>query len=174
MALSVCLLPDEAAGRAVRRVWQRLEEEGVRSLLSHTHGRHVPHLTLAALRTYDLDRVRSGLTALATAEPAVVPFDGLGVFRRSRCWLLPALTENLLARQAQVVTAAVAAGADLHRNYVPGTWMPHLTLAPRLHVQDLPTVARTVFDVLPLVVPFSRAGLVDTSTGHVDVLAHLV
>jgi hypothetical protein len=47
MALSVCLLPDETGERAVRRLWHRLEGAGVPTLLSHTHGRHVPHLTLA-------------------------------------------------------------------------------------------------------------------------------
>lgn len=174
MALSVCLLPDESANRVVRRLWQRLEDHGIRTLLTHTHGRHVPHLTLATLRGYDLDQVRSGLTALPVARPAAVPFDGLGVFRRSRCWLLPALTEGLLARQAGVVAATVAGGADLHRNYVPGTWMPHLTLAPRLHLDDLPTVAKIVFEVLPLQVAFSRAALVDTSTGSVEVLPRLL
>jgi 2'-5' RNA ligase len=174
MALSVCLLPDTPADRAVRRVWQRLEDHGIRTLLTHTHGRHVPHLTLATLRSYDLESVRAGLAALPVVQPTVVPFDGLGMFRRSRCWLLPAVTENLLARQANVVAATVGGGADLHRNYVPGTWMPHLTLAPRLHLDDLPTVAKIVFEVLPLAVGFPRAALVDTSTGHVDELARLV
>lgn len=174
MALSVCLLPDAPADRAVRRVWERLEDHGIRTLLTHTHGRHVPHLTLATLRTYELAAVGAALAALPDVPAEVVPFDGLGMFRRSRCWLLPAVTGRLLTRQAGVVAATVGAGADLHRNYVPGTWMPHLTLAPRLHLDDLPTVAKIVFDVLPLAVTFSRAALVDTSTGQVDELPHLV
>ncbi len=174
MALSVCLLPDAPADRAVRRLWQRLEDAGVRSLLTHTHGRHVPHLSLATLRSYDATAVRAGLAPLAVPDRAAVRFDGLGMFRRSRCWLLPAATEALLARQRAVVSAVVGTGADLHRNYLPGTWMPHLTLAPRLHLEDLPAVGRVVFEVLPLAVQFSRAALVDTSTGAVDVLPHLV
>ncbi len=174
MALSVCLLLDPVADRAVRRLWERLEADGIRTLLTHTHGRHVPHLTLATLRSYDHDAVRCGLTDLPAPEPTVVPFDGLGMFRRSRCWLLPAVTAELLARQESVVEAVRATGADLHRNYEPGSWMPHLTLAPRLHLEDLPTVARTVFEVLPLTVRFSRAALVDTSTGRMVLLPHLV
>jgi hypothetical protein len=73
-----------------------------------------------------------------------------------------------------VVAATVGTGADQHRNYVPGTWMAHLTLAPRLHLEDLPTVAKIVFEVLPLVVAFGRAALVDTSTREVDVLPRLL
>ena len=174
MALSVCLLLDPEADRAVRRLWERLEGDGVRTLLTHTHGRHVPHLTLATLRDYDHDAVRCALTDLPSADPTVVPFDGLGMFRRSRCWLLPAVTAGLLARQETVVDAVLCTGADLHRNYRPGSWMPHLTLAPRLRLEDLPTVAHTVFEMLPLSVRFSRAALVDTSTGRVVALPHPV
>ncbi len=174
MALSVCLLPDEHGERAVRRLWQRLEADGIATLLSHTHGRHVPHLTLATLRTYDEEAVRTALVPLP--EPAATPlvFDALGMFRRSRCWLLPVVTVDLLARQAAAVSAAVGTGADLHLHYRPGSWMPHLTLAPRLHLDDLPAVGRAVFEVLPLSVALTRAALVDTGTGRVDVLPHLV
>lgn len=174
VALSVCLLLDEPAERAVRGVWQRLETAGVPTLLSHTHGRHLPHLSLASLRTFSLDQVAHALAALPAAPDERVHFDGLGMFRRSRCWLLPAVTRDLLDRQARVVEALAGTGADLHRHYLPGSWLPHLTLAPRLHLADLPLVARTVFEVLPLAAGVSRAALVDTSNGQVSYLPHLV
>lgn len=174
MALSVCLLLDERGDQAVRAVWHRLEAAGVRSLLSHTHGRHVPHLSLASLRSCTAGEVTSALVALPAPENAPVHFDGLGMFRRSRCWLLPAATRELLDRQAAVVRAVSATGADLHRHYVPGTWLPHLTLAPRVHLADLPVVARAAFEVLPLVAEISCAALVDTSTGKISYLPHLV
>lgn len=49
MALAVCLLCDRRSERAVRAVWDRIEEQGVASLRSHTHGRHVPHVSYAVL-----------------------------------------------------------------------------------------------------------------------------
>ena len=174
MALSVRLLLDEPAERAVRGVWQRVETAGVPTLLSNTHGRHLPHLSLASLRTFSLDQVSQALAALPAAPGARVHFDGLGMFRRSRCWLLPAVTRDLLDRQARVVEALVGTGADLHRHYQPGNWLPHLTVAPRLHLADLPLVAGTVFDILPLAAGVSRAALVDTSNGQVSFLPHLV
>ena len=173
MALSVCLLPADSADRVVRRLWSRLEEAGVPSLLTHTHGRHVPHLTFASMRSYRLDHVRAALAVLAAPEVPDLRFDGLGVFRRSRCWLLPAVTEDLLTRQAAVVSALGSHG-DLHRHYQPGTWMPHLTIAPRVHLDQLPTVGRTVFEVLPLTVPFARAALVETGTDVIHDLPHLL
>jgi 2'-5' RNA ligase len=164
VSLSICLLLDPRSDRAVRALWQRLETAGVPTLLSHTHGRHVPHLTLASLRSWDLDTVRSALLALPATELAPVDFDGLGTFRRSRSWLVPAPTTALLEHQRQVVEA-VRRDADLHRHYEPGAWVPHLTLAPRLHLQDLPVVAKLVYDVLPLHATLTDLTLIDTSTG---------
>ena len=90
MALAVCLLLDVRTEHAIRRLWERLEDAGVPTLLSHTHGRHVPHLTYASLRSYDLGVVRDVLSELPARAPLELRFDAFGTFRRSRCWLAPA------------------------------------------------------------------------------------
>jgi 2'-5' RNA ligase len=174
VALSVCLLLDDAADRAVRRLWARLEEAGVPTLLTHTHGRHLPHLTLASLTSCDLDAVRSALTALPPAEPLPTRFEALGMFRRSRCWLAPTVTPGLLLRQEAAARAVSEAGAEVHRAYRPGDWLPHLTVAPRLRLRELATVAEKVNEVLPLPATLASAALVETSTGEVETLPHLV
>ena len=174
MSLAVCLLLDDAADRTVRQLWQRLEEHGVPTLLTHTHGRHVPHLSLASLQNFDVEHVRAALAALPVQAPAAAHLDALGMFRRSRCWLAPAASADLVVRQRAVVTAIEPTGADLHRNYRPGSWMPHVTLAPRLHIADLAVVARHTFEILPITATFTRAALVDTRTGTMHELSHLV
>ncbi len=174
MALAVCLLFDEPGDSALRRLWARLEQAGIATLATHTHGHHVPHLTYASLRSYDLDALRERLALLPGAAPFTLHLDGFGTFRRSRCWLAPAVTPELVARQAAVIEAVLAAGADVHHHYVPGRWLPHVTLAPRLQLTDLAIVAGTVYDVLPVAVPVTRAALIDTSTGARSGLPHLV
>lgn len=174
MSLAVCLLIDDPADAAIREVWRRLEESGITSLATHTHGRHVPHLTLAALRTYRVPDVQQALAALPAAAPGVLHLDALGAFRRSRCWLAPAASADLVVRQEAVVEATIGTGAELHRHYRPGVWVPHLTLAPRLHTADLPALARIVYDVLPIAAPVTRAALIETSTGTRYPLDHLV
>jgi hypothetical protein len=174
MALAVCLLFDKPTDTAVRRLWDRLEAAGISTLATHTHGHHVPHLTYASLRTFDLAAVSCALEALPPAQPMRLQLDALGTFRRSRCWLAPAVTSALVAGQTTVVEAACATGADLHKHYVPGAWIPHVTLAPRLHLTDLATVASVVYDVLPLTAHVTRAALIDTSTGDQHPLPHLV
>jgi 2'-5' RNA ligase len=174
VTLAVCQLLDARADGTIRRLWRRLEDAGVPTLLTHTHGLHVPHLTWAALRSYDLDAVGSALAALAEQPPLTLHLDAFGTFRRSRCWLAPAVTAALVERQAAVVAAVAETGADLHRHYQPGTWVPHLTLAPRLHLTDLATVAALVYDVLPIEAVGETSALIDTSTGARHPLPHAI
>jgi 2'-5' RNA ligase superfamily len=174
MALAVCLLFDNAADTAVRRLWERLEREGVPTLASHTHGRHAPHLTYASLRRFELDAVTAVLSALPVADQITLHLDAFGTFRRSRCWLGPAVSPSLICSQTAVVDAVRATGADLHKHYFPGAWIPHVTLAPRLHLTDLATVASVVYDVLPISARVTKAALIDTSTGERHPLPHLV
>jgi 2'-5' RNA ligase len=166
MALAVCLLFDARSEQTIRRLWQRLEDEGVPTLLSHTHGRHVPHLSYAVLRSFEVDKVVDALDLLPDEGPMTLHFDAIGMFRRSRTWLVPSVTSDIARRQERVVEAAESTGADLHRHYAPGVWVPHCTLAPRTTLERLPTVAAAVFDVLPLVTTADRAALIDTSTGE--------
>ncbi len=61
MALAVCLLFDRRTERRLVHLWQAIEAAGIASLPSHTHGRHVPHLSYAVLRTFDVEAVRAAL-----------------------------------------------------------------------------------------------------------------
>lgn len=170
MALAVCLLFDAHGEAAIRRLWRRLEDEGVPTLLTHTHGLHVPHLSYAVLRSYDVDKVADALGQLPAAAPVTLHLDAFGMFRRSRTWLVPSLTSELARRQERVVEAVQSTGAELHRNYQPGVWVPHCTLAPRTTLDRLPTIGAVVFDILPLVTTADRAALIETGSGARRVL----
>lgn len=75
MALAVCLLFDRRSERAVRSLWDRLEDVGVPSLRSHTHGKHLPHVSYAVLRRWDDAAVAAALAGL-DGEPVELHFDG--------------------------------------------------------------------------------------------------
>ncbi|MDQ4007407.1 MAG: 2'-5' RNA ligase family protein [Actinomycetota bacterium] len=172
MALAVCLLFDERTNRSLRRLWDRLEELDVPTLRTHTHGRHVPHLSYAVLRDWRLDDVRERVEALPAGPAVDLHFDALGTFRRGRSWLVPAVTSDLVRRQEAVVEAVADCG-ELHRHYAPGAWVPHCTVAPRVPLTALPVLAAAVYDVLPLPARADRAALVDSGTGRVWPLASL-
>lgn len=100
-------------------------------------------------------------------------FDAIGMFRRGRCWLVPAVTSDIAARQERVVQAVESTGADLHKHYNPGVWVPHCTLAPRTRLEELPRLAAAVYDVLPLTATVETAALVNSSTGELRLLPHV-
>jgi hypothetical protein len=166
VALAVCLLMDRAGERAVRALWRRLEEEGAATPLTHTHGRHVPHLSYAVLREFDVDAVRDAVDGLTSGGPVRLWADAVAHFRRGRMALAPAVGADLLLRQERVVDAVVATGADLHRHYLPGRWVPHVSLATHVRGRDLPAATTAVHDVLPLELVADRAALVDSGTGE--------
>jgi 2'-5' RNA ligase len=173
VALAVCLLFDRKSERAVRALWDRVEEQGVGSLRSHTHGRHVPHVSYAVLRQWDQVAVTDALARIDGGEPVDISFDGVGLFRRGRTWLLAGVSADFVARQQRVVEAVTAAGAELHKHYRPGIWLPHCSLAPRATLAQLPGVVAVVMDVLPLQARLDRAALVNSATGQISPLAGL-
>jgi hypothetical protein len=173
VALAICLLFDGKSERAVRALWDRVEELGVSSMSSHTHGRHVPHVSYAVLRSWDLAAVSAAVAALGAGSPIELTFDGVGLFRRGRTWLVAGATAEFFARQQRVVDAVVATGAELHKHYVPGIWLPHCSLAPRVRTTQLSLVASAVLDIMPLRAKLEHAALIDSATGDQSPLAAL-
>ena len=157
----------------MRGLWDRVEELGIPTLRSHTHGRHVPHVSYAVLRKWEIAAVTEALDRLERAEPVELHFDGIGLFRRGRVWLLAGVAANLAIRQEQVVAAVLEAGADLHKHYLPGRWLPHCSVAPRAPLASLSTVAAAIYDVLPVAARLDRAALVNSATGELWPLRRL-
>ena len=173
MALGVCLLFDGRTERVLRNLWDRLEERGVPTLRTHTHGLHYPHLSYVVLLEWELAAVQAGIEALPPGDPLIVTFDAIAAFRRGRVALIPGATAEMVARQQAVVAAARRAGALVHEHYEVGRWLPHCSLATRARLEQLPVVAATAYDVLPLTAGINRAALIDSSTGRLWGLRNL-
>ncbi|GAA2471512.1 2'-5' RNA ligase family protein [Terrabacter carboxydivorans] len=165
MALALCLLLDPASDRLVRALWRRLEEQGVPTLLTHTHGRHVPHLSYAVLLAAEQEAVLSAAARLGDEGPLEVAVQGVVVFPRGRAALAGSATAALATRQARVVEALRATGAVVHRHYEPGHWMPHVSLTTGVAGARLPSVVDAVSDRLPLTLRCDRAAVIDTTDG---------
>lgn len=133
----------------------------------------MPHVSYAVLRSWDQAAVTAALTELRGGAPVELSFDGVGLFRRGRTWLVAGVSADFVARQQRVVEALTATGADLHKHYRPGIWLPHCSLAPRATLAQLPVVVGAVLDVLPLQATLDRAALVNSATGEVSVLPRL-
>ncbi|HET8594292.1 MAG TPA: 2'-5' RNA ligase family protein [Intrasporangium sp.] len=174
MALAVCLLFDRRGDRLMRELWARLEDSGIRTLQSHTHGRHLPHLSYAVLLEWQLDTVREALAVLPPADSFELSFHGTVAFPRGRAALVPAVSVDLVRRQEAVARAVAGTGGKLHRHYEPGSWVPHVSLATGATGLQLPIVVKAVADVLPLTITVNRAIVIDSSTGQAWPLPYLL
>lgn len=162
----MCLLFDPRGDALVRGLWSRLEEAGVRTLQEHTHRGHHPHLSYAVLLDWRIEDVRAALSELPDGGPFALTCQGAVVFPRGRVALAPAVPASVIARQEAVARALVATGAELHKHYRPGHWVPHVSIATRANGTHLPLVTSAIADTVPLPLHVERAALVDSSTGE--------
>ena len=174
MALAVCLLFDPPGERVVRQLWGRLEAAGVRTLLTHTHRRHRPHLSLVVAMSWDLPPVLAALDALPEGEPFLLSMPGMLAFTRGRAALAAGVGADLASRQQAVAEAIAACGAELHHHYQPGRWVPHVSLATGGTASQLPLISNVINDALPLTIAVESAALIDSSTGQTWPLPRLL
>jgi hypothetical protein len=105
MALALCLLFDSRTDRLVRELWERLEARGIRTLLTHTHGRHHPHLSYAVLRAWDEGAIRAAVAELPDRGAIDISVQGSVVFPRGRVSLACSVGAALATRQERAVGA---------------------------------------------------------------------
>lgn len=167
MALAVCVLFDAAGQRLIRSLWARLEDAGIGSLASHTHGHHHPHLSYAVLLEWDLDHVRDTLGRLPDGGGFRANVQGSVVFPRGRVALAVAVPAEVAVRQALVASALTSAGAQLYKHYHPASWIPHVSVATRAPGAMLPVATTAISDVLPATLTVASAALIDTGTAEI-------
>lgn len=167
MALAVCALFDAAGEHLIRGLWARLEDAGIGSLASHTHGHHHPHLSYAVLREWEFDRVRDTLGGLPDGHRFAATVQGTVVFPRGRVALAVAVPAEVALRQARVTSVLMATGVQLHKHYRPTSWIPHVSVATRTPGALLPVAVTAISDVLPVTLTVARAALIDTATGEI-------
>lgn len=175
MAQGLVFLFDEAADAAVRELWARLEKAGVPSLATHTHRKHRPHVTFAlggAIPAAARDALRTDLRQLS------IP----------RLWLatLAAFStiDNVLMLAAVVDTELLAVHSAVHdllagrvkapsAYYLPGSWVPHCTLAQGIEPAQTAAGFAAVHPVAPIHATVIEIGVIDTHTGAVDPVVEL-
>lgn len=132
---SIELLLDDASEALVRAEWEALEGARVSSMAAHRSPSNRPHVTLLARPTpvaHPL-AVDSGVLPLPLVlGPPLLLGDG------DRRVLARAVVPSgaLLALHEAVVGAA--GPGDDPRHLLPGRWTPHVTLAKRIRIADLP------------------------------------
>ena len=136
MVQSVELLLDEAAERAVVAQWEVLRDAGLASQARHRSPSNRPHLTLAAVPALDAVAEERVAVLLREALPLPAYAGPLGVFGQGPIVLvrLAVAGRELRDLQAAVAEAVGVPGDSLA---APDRWVPHVTLAHRMPLDQL-------------------------------------
>ena len=180
MAYALEIFFDAQTDAAIRRLWDQLERAGVPTLLTASHQRHDPHVTLAVGE----ERPKVGddlVSALKPLPGRTLDFPVLGLFPGDAAVLFlgAKVTAPLLAAHANVHAAieganelGVTGDADkMGALYKPGAWVPHCTLALRLDAEGIVRALRELHPYAGFGATIAAVGLVDIATGDVE---HLV
>jgi 2'-5' RNA ligase len=159
---------DNAAEREIRRLWQTLADGGVAPAVR----RFAPHVTLAA-----------GASIPPKARAAVR--DELALLAMPALWLstlavFPS-TENVLVLAAVVDTELLAVHSAVHdvlagkvrqasALHLPGSWVPHCTLAEHVPTAALGAGLSLLHPETPVRATLGPVAVLDTASGAVEPL----
>jgi 2'-5' RNA ligase len=142
--VSLELLLDAGLEGRIRAEWQALAGAGFSSLAAHTSPSNRPHITcvvrpsIPQLSGAELDAVVSLPLDLEIGDPVLFGEGDRRVLARS-----VAPTPQLLDFHAALHTL-VGDGAPDAPHTRPGEWVPHITLARRIRVADIPEALRLI------------------------------
>jgi hypothetical protein len=133
---SLDLLLDEETDARVRRIWAAIADAGLPSQADHHGSSNAPHITVLAAESLRLDGrpLALGLPVPLELTPAVA----LGHGPRRTVALGVVLTPRLRELHATATHGTTIVGASPLTD--PDLWMPHVTLARRVPVDDVDAV----------------------------------
>jgi hypothetical protein len=139
---SVEVLPDAATDELMRDEWRRLIDAGLPSAGRHEGESNRPHVTLAVRERVEPET----FAPLAAMLPLPLELGGVLVFGRGDRFVLTravVATKQLLELHRAVAFGAGAA-EPRYANTAPDAWSPHLTLARRLHAEQVSQALRVL------------------------------
>ncbi|MGH3881090.1 MAG: 2'-5' RNA ligase family protein [Actinophytocola sp.] len=163
---------DDAADAAVRGLWRRLDMAGVPSLATRTHGRHRPHVTFAvagAIPPRTRETLREDLRLLSIPN---LWLSTLAAFSTSETVLMLAavVDTELLAVHSAVHDVLAKKVKQPSAYYLPGSWVPHCTLAQGMEPAQMTAGFAALYPVEPIKARVTEIAVVDSHTGEAEVL----
>jgi 2'-5' RNA ligase len=162
---AVILFLDGAAETAVHALTERLVANGLAAESSVP-----PHITLAVCVGLDADGFRSKLAQLAAETPVVhCTLASLGVFPTDEgvIFLAPTTSRVLVDVQEQMIQRLGQSGAQVEPYWIPGSWVPHCTLAAGIPRERVASGLGVIYDAFrPIACELTQVSLVDVSLGE--------
>lgn len=163
---------DEHADAVVRGLWARLDVAGVPSLAGRPARSPRPHVTFAlggSVPRAARDELRAVLGVLSLPD---LWLHTLGTFSTAETSLVlgAVVDTELLAVHSAVHDVLAGAVRAPSAYYLPGSWVPHCTLAQGLDHDRLVAGFAALHPVDPVRARVRSIGITDTRTGDVETL----
>lgn len=158
---------DDEAETTIRGVWRTLAKAGI-----PVPDGFPPHLTLAAGGSIPRKAREAVRAELRTLSLPSVWLASLSTFTASEnVLMLAAVTDpELIAVHSAVHDALAGQVRNQQAYYLPGSWMPHCTLAKGITDEQVIAGFAAVFPVSPIRAKVQQVVVMDTTTGDTEVL----
>ncbi len=158
---------DDTADRKIRALWQALQDSGIPA-----GSRIAPHITLAAGASIPAKARAAVRTEIELLALPGVWLSTLGTFPNPT---------NVLMLAAVVDTELIAVHSAVHDGlagkvhhpsalHLPGSWVPHCTLAERITPAQLAAGFARLHPVAPIRATLGPVVVLDTATGSTEPL----
>ncbi len=164
MSRGVVVWPDPDTERVVREIWADLGENGLPSAVSGAPHGHRPHLSFIVADAMEVDQVLAEVGCFP-ASPIEVLIESLAVDKAGHLLLNITPTAELLREQARIHSLSVPFAERPWPHYVPGRWLPHMTLGRSLSPAELSLATELVTTRLPIQCLLATGGVEDGTTG---------
>lgn len=108
-----------------------------------------PHITLADYYELDVHLYKEKLEAFVAVQESMaeVNFPSVGTFpTNGTIFLAPTITDELLRLHHSYHDNFITFHDNLNSYYVPGKWVPHCTIANKLHVNQFLSVMEYIYE----------------------------
>jgi 2'-5' RNA ligase len=171
MPFAVEMFFDESADKRVRDVWDDLARAKVTS--SMIDGGYRPHVTLGVFEGYTSPEFENEFRLFTGKHGAfLIKFDYVGIFPRPEgvVYFGAVVTGQLLSIHGEFTRHFAPLMMGIRPYYLPGSWVPHCTLAYGLSLTAIPAAVEACSrSILPITAEVKEIGLVEIPK-HRDVL----
>lgn len=131
----------------IRSIWKVLHDKNISSYM-YTSGSR-PHVTLSVLNFLNVSEFSKRLEEFSCRlKPFKISFGSIGIFPEpvGVIFLAPTVTEELLRIHREFNDVFSDYRDQMWNYYLPGSWVPHCTLATDLLKKDIPLAMECILD----------------------------
>lgn len=163
MPFALVMYFDPPSEKPIRDLWQKISEAGITSTLARAGVR--PHLTLSVFYQVSCLPCEDELADFAKKTRLIdLQATHIGFFTRPDpvVFVAPTPTKELIDFHRNIIQSLTPDAEAISTKYLPGTWVPHCTLALDFPKKRIPEVIELCLDLpLPFNLRATQVGVVE-------------